>query len=70
MVNKVKISYDNEADVMYLSFGDPKKAESEDIAPGLFARYNPETGDLVGVTVINFLKKPALREGITITAPF
>jgi len=63
------ISYDNEADVMYLSFGDPKKAESEEIAPGLFARYNPETGDLVGVTVVNFLKKTALREGITIITP-
>ena len=69
MVNKVVISYDDEADVMYLSFGDPKKAESEEISPGLFARYNPETGDLVGVTVVNFLKKTALREGITITTP-
>ena len=69
MVKKIVISYDNEVDVMYLSFGDPQKAESEEIAPGLFARYNPETGDLIGATIINFLKKPALREGITITTP-
>jgi len=69
MVKKVVISYDNDADVMYLSFGDPKKAESEELAPGLFARYNPETGDLVGVTIVNFLKKAALSEEITITTP-
>jgi uncharacterized protein YuzE len=57
MRKKIFISYDKDADVMYLSFGKPTKAEGEEIDEGIFARYKPDTGELVGLTVINFSKK-------------
>lgn len=58
MKNKqaVSISYDHEADVMYLSFQDVE-AEAEEVEEGIFARYNPKDEGLVGTTILNFTKK-------------
>lgn len=55
--SKIFISYDKEADVVYLSFGKPLKAEGEEIQDGVFARYSQDNGALVGLTIINFSKK-------------
>ncbi len=57
MGRKILISFDKEADVMYLSFGEPVKAEGEEIEEGVFARYDPTSKKLVGLTVVNFSKK-------------
>lgn len=56
MEGEVSIAYDKGADVMYLAFSNVK-AEAEEIDEGVFARYDPETGELVGFTVVNFSKK-------------
>jgi len=52
----ISISYDQEADVMYLSYEDVE-AEAEEIGEGIFARYKPQDEKLVGFTIINFSKK-------------
>lgn len=57
MEKKMYISYDKEVDVVYLSFGRPTKAEGEEVQEGVFARYKPNTKELVGLTIINFSKK-------------
>lgn len=57
MEKKISISFDKEADVMYLSFGKPVKAEGEEIEEGVFARYDPKSKKLVGLTIVNFSKK-------------
>ena len=57
MLKKISISYDKQADVMYMSFGEETEAVGEEIKEGVFARYNPETKELVGLTIINFSKK-------------
>lgn len=57
MVKKLLISYDKEADVMYLSFGEPTKAYGEEIDEGIFARYDPNTHELLSITIINFSQK-------------
>lgn len=56
MDRKVAISYDREADVVYLSFEDAV-AEAEEIEDGVFARYDHKTKELVGFTITNFSKK-------------
>ena len=56
MNKKISISYDKEADVVYLTFR-PTKAEAEEISDGVFARYEPTTKELVGLTIVNFSKK-------------
>ncbi len=57
MEKRISISFDKEADVMYLNFGEPVKAEGEEIEEGVFARYDPKSKKLVGLTVVNFSKK-------------
>ena len=56
MERKILISYDKEADVMYLSFGEPVEAIAEEIDEGVFARYAQDQ-ELVGLTIINFSQK-------------
>ena len=57
MDKKLMISYDKDADVMYLSFDEPAKAYGDEIDEGIFARYDPANHELLGVTIINFSRK-------------
>ena len=44
--------YDVEADVLYLSHGEPKEAVGIDAGDGLIFRYDEATEKLVGVTIV------------------
>ncbi len=46
-------NYDENADVMYISFGKPEKCTSKDIGPGIIIRHTPE-GKLNGITIIDY----------------
>lgn len=54
-LKKITLDYDEEADVLYLSFGKPKKAVTEEIN-NVGVRQDEKTGEIVGLTVIEFLK--------------
>jgi uncharacterized protein YuzE len=56
MEARIAISYDKEADVMYMSFED-SAAEAEEVEEGVFARYDPKSRKLVGFTITNFSNK-------------
>lgn len=45
-------SYDAEADVLYIAFGQPRPAVSEDVGEGVIVRFDEATGQLVGITLI------------------
>ena len=45
------------ADVMCLSFDEGAIAEAEEIESGVFARYGPNTKELVGLTVTKLFQK-------------
>ena len=49
--------YDAEADVLYLSVGQPKKAEGIDIGEGTVVRVDPETQEVVGITLIGIRER-------------
>jgi uncharacterized protein YuzE len=49
--------YDAEADVLYLSFGEPEEAEGIDVGEGMIVRMNPQTNEVVGITIIGFSRK-------------
>jgi uncharacterized protein YuzE len=53
----MKLSFDAKADVLYCSFGDPTEAIAVELENGVVVRLNPETDEVVGVTVIDFLKR-------------
>jgi len=44
--------YDEEADVLYLSVGDPQKALGVDIGEGLVVRMDASEKEVVGLTVV------------------
>ncbi len=44
--------YDEEADVLYISIGEPRKALGVDIGEGAIVKYIEETGEVVGLTLI------------------
>ncbi|GAN33177.1 MAG: DUF2283 domain-containing protein [Candidatus Brocadia sp. AMX2] len=44
--------YDEEADVLYISIGEPQKAVGVDIGEGAIVRYREDIGEVVGLTLI------------------
>jgi len=56
------INYDEEADVLYVSFGKPRKAEGIDIGDGTILRVDPDTGEVIGITLLNFKKRTSDSE--------
>jgi len=57
MAKKLTFSFDKVADVLYLSFGDPQKAISEEREDGILIRKTHENGKIVGITIIDFEKR-------------
>ena len=53
----LRIGYDREADVLYLSLGEPCKGmEYREVGNGIILRIDPETGKIVGLTVVDFVR--------------
>lgn len=51
------ISYDEAADVLYISLGSAKPAVAVETSDGDLMRVDPETDELVGITVLDFKEK-------------
>ncbi|MBI2994748.1 MAG: DUF2283 domain-containing protein [Gammaproteobacteria bacterium] len=65
--DKVKWDYDEEADVLYLSIGDPKPAAGVDIGEGVVLRYDENANEVVGLTLIG-LRARLMKELSTRTS--
>ena len=50
-------SYDEEADVLYISIGAPKPALGVDVGDGLIVLYDEDTNEIVGVTIIGLRER-------------
>ena len=55
--DNINWDYDAEADVLYISFGNPKNAEGVDIGDGTIIRIQPDTKEIIGVTILNPLHR-------------
>ena len=49
--------YDEEADVLYISIGEPRKALGIDIGEGAIVRYIEETREVVGLTLMGIKER-------------
>jgi uncharacterized protein YuzE len=49
---RVDWDYDEEADVLYLSIGKPRKATGVDIGQGVVVRYDEKKKEVVGLTIL------------------
>lgn len=54
MDREMRVSYDVQNDVLYLSYGKPREAISEEAEDGVWVRQDPWSDEIVGVTVIDF----------------
>ena len=67
--NQIVMSYDREADVVYISFGKPRKAISEEIDPHVVVRRDPKTREILGITITNFTKYFETQKKLNIKVP-
>ena len=58
----LRISYDKDADVMYVFIGDPKPAICETLDNGVVIRYDKKSDKVIGFTVIDFIKRFSIKE--------
>jgi uncharacterized protein YuzE len=58
--NVMQLFYDADSDVLYLSIGDPRPAVSEEIDDDVLLRLDPETGEIVGLTVLSLARFTSL----------
>jgi YD repeat-containing protein len=64
-----RVSYDSDADVLYLSVGEPQgAAEFDESAEGHALRYDG-AGRLVGITIVNARELLAREDAIIVTPP-
>jgi len=63
------MSYDRKADVIYSSFGKPRKAVSEEIDPYVLVRRDPKTKEILGITITNFTKYFETQKKLNIKVP-
>lgn len=67
----LSVTYDRISDVLYLSSRPGAPARSREEEPGVVWRYDAESGDLIGVTIIDFAsywrqRRPELAAQIAI----
>lgn len=60
LVNRIKVSYDKDADVLYLAFGKNQKALSVEVSENEILRVDPKTREIVGVTLLDASKHEAV----------
>ena len=53
-VGQFELSYDRDADVLYVSIGSPRPAHTYEEEQGLLIRKDPRTGETVGVTILDY----------------
>ena len=59
----MKIKYDKETDVVYISFSSLKIAESDQEKPGIILDY-ADNGQIVGIEILNASSKMEHENGI------
>ena len=67
--NRIKIFYDREVDVLYVTQGNPEYTDYVEYAEDIILRFHPETKELVGFTLIDFSRHFANKES-DISLPF
>ena len=70
--DQLSVSYDKDADVLYITEGKPRKAVGEMMDNGVIVRRDPKTKEVVGFTIVDFTEtfKSAKPQRIPLKARF
>jgi uncharacterized protein YuzE len=52
-INNINTFYDKDVDILYISFGNPKKAICHELEDGELIRLDPFTDEIVGITIMD-----------------
>jgi uncharacterized protein YuzE len=63
---KLIVSYDKDADVAYLSFGNPRRSVTEKKDDHVLVRRDPKTREITGVTITNFNQYFSSKKELTV----
>ena len=55
-VDQLTVSYDKEADVLYITEGKPRESIGEIMNDGVIVRRDSKTREVVGFTIVDFTK--------------
>lgn len=58
----MQIAYDRETDVLYLTVGEPRPAISREVGDDVLLRVDAETGEVVGMTILNLSTRDSLEK--------
>ncbi len=57
MAEMTTLFYDKEGDVLYLTICEPQEAVSREMGNDVLVRVHPETGKIIGMTILNFASR-------------
>lgn len=71
-LNQITVAYDKEADVLYMSEGEPKEAICQMLDDGVIIRKDPSTKEIIGFTIVDFISNfsKSIPQSIPIRASF
>ena len=64
----MKVNLDPEGDLFYVEWGNPEKARSREVEPGIYVLYNSD-GEPVAVEVLFLHRRAAFQEWLTVNVP-
>lgn len=68
--NQLNYFYDQEADILYISKGEPSKTDiSDELEDEIVARYDAKTKQIKGLTILNFALR-SKKSTRTVKLPF
>ena len=53
--DQLTVSYDKDADVLYITEGRPRKSIGEMMEDGVIVRRDPKTREVLGFTIVDFM---------------
>jgi len=59
---KISFFFDEEGDVLDITFGEPRKAVAKELKNDIAIRMDPKTGEIVGIVILNFMKRFRLKK--------
>ena len=57
MEGKINFFFDEEGDVLDITFGKPRKAVAKELKNDIAIRIDPKSGEIVGIVILNFMER-------------
>ena len=62
MEGKINFFFDEEGDMLDITIGKPRKAVAKELKNDIAIRVDPESGEIVGIVILNFMKRFRLKK--------